>query len=114
VYRHRSHQQQDSQQEVATKARAPATDGFLAKFSSVAGAPAESDISDKQQGLANCWQNCLTVDPTKPFHYRVSTGINTALLNFTYVRALDSSSTPHATLYKAIYTYVCEYLYMHV
>jgi hypothetical protein len=76
MYRSRSHKQQGSQQEAGTQARAPATDGFLAKFSSVAGAPAESDAYDSQQDSANCWENRLAVDPTKPFHYRVSIYIN--------------------------------------
>ncbi|XP_021934945.1 cyclic nucleotide-gated cation channel subunit A-like isoform X2 [Zootermopsis nevadensis] len=115
VYRNRSHQEQSSHQEAGTKARAPATDGFLAKFSSVAGAPAESDAHGNQQDSANCWQNRLTVDPTKPFHYRWLMVVSAAVLyNFLFVigRAVFWELNNAAPALWWTLDYTCDIIYL--
>ncbi|PSN45845.1 hypothetical protein C0J52_05518 [Blattella germanica] len=58
-----------------TRAPGAATDnddGFLAKFSGSA-ASAGAPASTSTDSVVSCWQNRLVVDPTMPFHYRVST-----------------------------------------
>ncbi|XP_033610303.1 cyclic nucleotide-gated cation channel subunit A isoform X2 [Cryptotermes secundus] len=115
AYRSRSHQQQDTQQEAGKEARAPATDGFLAKFSSVAGAPVESDAYDSQQGSANRWETRLAVDPTKPFHYRWLMLVSVAVLyNFVFVigRAVFWELNNAAPALWWILDYTCDIIYL--
>lgn len=102
----RCHQQQDRQQQGVKQASAPATDGFLAKFSRVAGAPAQPDACDNQQDSTNCWENRLAVDPTQPFHYRVSTYCDSVCLNISssrvtlkYIPSSESHTISHTFMY---------------
>jgi hypothetical protein len=88
------------------QASAPATDGFLAKFSTAAGAPAQPDAYDSQQDSAHCWENRLAVDPTKPFHYRVSTRCSSVCRDTSPRRVTlkyTPSSVPHTVSHKATY-----------
>lgn len=98
----RCHQQQDRQQQGVKQASAPATDGFLAKFSRVAGAPTQPDACDSQQDSTHCWENRLAVDPTHPFHYRVSTQCGSVCLNISssrvtlkYIPSSESHTISH-------------------
>ncbi|KAJ9582395.1 hypothetical protein L9F63_003248, partial [Diploptera punctata] len=86
LYR-RQNQTQGGSTNTDPQTRAPAADGFLAKFSSVAGAPpSQNQHFDSGDPTSKCWQNRLVVDPTKPFHYRWLVVVSLAVLyNFVFV-----------------------------